>query len=133
MRKQTRRKLHAPRAHPVAVALLNRQSADQVLTPRISEHEALTAYQAGTASDEDHEMLIIAARVGMRLADSGVEPDARPVFVAFLALENQMQGKPDATPTELDLMRRLVAAHDRQRERIGRGDYWKAVMWLSAR
>ncbi len=30
-------------------------------------------------------------------------------------------------------MRGLVAAHDRQREQIGRGDYLKAVVALKAR
>lgn len=132
MRKHTRRKLHAPRAHPVAVAILNQQSADQVLTPRISEHEALTAYQTGTAGEADHEIMVIAAHVGLRLADFGVEPDARPVLSAFLEMMDGMEGRPSATAQELDLMRRMVAAHDRQREQIGRGDYWRLVMSLSA-
>lgn len=132
MRKTARRKLHSPRAHPVAVAILNRQTADKVLTPRISEHEALSAYQAGTADDTDREILLIAANVGLRLADSGIEPDARPVLFAFLEMMGGMQGRPLATAQELDLMRQIVVVHERQREQIGRGDYWKAVMSLRA-
>jgi hypothetical protein len=112
----------------VTVAILNQQTADEVLTPRISEHEALTAYQAGTAGGADHEVLFIAARVGLHLADCGVEPDTRPVLSAFLDMLDGMEGRPSATDQELELMRRMVAAHDRQREQIGRGDYWKASM-----
>lgn len=99
MRKHTKRKLHSAGPHPVAVAILNRQTADQVLTPRISEHEALSAYQVGTADDTDHETLLIAANVGIRLAEQGIDPEAAPSLPQPWTRSTEWGTAPPPAPT----------------------------------
>ncbi len=133
MRKATRRKSYSTRAHPVAVAILNRQAAAEVILPRIAEHEALTAYQEGCAGWADHRHLSIVARVGLHLVELGLEPQELDTFAAGLDLLDNLVERDTATADELDLLRRLVAAHDRQREQIGRGDYLKALQALLPR
>lgn len=130
MRKATRRKSYSTRLHPVALATLNRQAAAEVILPRIAEHEALTAYQEGCAGWADHEHLSIMANAGLYLVERGLEPQERDTFAAGLDLLDNLAGLAVATADELDLLRRLVAAHDRQREQIGRGDYLKALKAL---
>lgn len=129
-KKATRRRVYATNIHPVALAILNRQAADVVLEPRIREHQALTAFLDGVADCEDHGHLSIAAHTGLQLCGRGVDPESRPIFAAACELLERMGDSPSATPTELELLRRLVAAHDRQREQIGRGDYLKALKAL---
>jgi hypothetical protein len=130
MRKATRRKSYSTRLHPVAVAILNLQAAVEVIMPRIAEHEALTAYQEGRAGWTDHRHLSIVARAGLHLVKLGLEPQELDTFAAGLDLLDNLAGLAVATADELDLLRRLVAAHDRQREQIGRGDYLKTLQVL---
>jgi hypothetical protein len=127
MRKATRRKSYSTAVNPVAIALLNRQTADAVLVPRIREHDALSAFEEGRADCDDYGQLCITADTGLRLSGFGVEPESRPLFVGACELLERMHYCSSATPTELELLRRMVAAHDRQREQIGRGDYLKAL------
>lgn len=133
MRKATRRKSYSTAVNPVAIALLNRYPADAVLVPRIREHDALSAYQEGRADCDDHAQLCIAADTGLRLSGFGVEPESRHLFVAALELLKSLGGKSSTTADELDLLRQMVGAHDRQREQIGRGDYLKALKALQPR
>jgi hypothetical protein len=133
MRKATRRKSYTTRAHPVALAILNRQAAAEVILPRIAEHEALSAYQEGRADAADHERLSIVATVGLYLSEQGIEPHEQPTFAAGLDLLDSLVERETAIAVELDLLRRMVAAHDRQREQIGRGDYLKALQALQPR
>lgn len=133
MRKATRRKSYSTRLHPVAVAILNRQAAAEVILPRIAEHEALTAYQEGCARWADHEHLSIMAHVGLYLVERGLEPQERPTFAAGLDLLDNLVERSTTTATELALLRQMVAVHDRQREQIGRGDYLKALKALQPR
>lgn len=130
MRKGTHRKPRCDGCHPVAVALLNRQPAADLIVPRIAEHEALTAYQEGSADCDDHGRSNIAAHAGLHLCERGAEPDSRPIFKGAVELLDRLDGSSVATPTELHLLRLMVAAHDRQREQIGRGDYLKALKAL---
>lgn len=130
MRKATRRTTYTTRAHPVALAILNRQAASEVILPRIAEHEALTAYQEGRAGWADHEHLAIMAHVGLHLVERGLEPQERSTFVAGLDLLDNLVERGSATADELALLRRMVAVHDLQREQIGRGDYLKTLKLL---
>ena len=133
MRKATRRKSYSTRLHPVALAILNRQAAAEVILPRIAEHEALTAYQEGCAGWADHEHLSILAHAGLYLVERGLEPQERDTFAAGLDLLDNLAERSTTTADELALLRQMVAAHDRQREQIGRGDYLKALKALQPR
>lgn len=133
MRKATRRKSYETRLHPVAVAILNRQAATEILAPRIAEHQALTAYQVGKADAADHERLTIVATVGLYLVEQGLEPQDRPTFEAGLELLDNLVERESATADELALLRRMVAVHDLQREQVGRGDYLKTLKALQPR
>lgn len=132
-KKATRRRVYATNIHPVALAILNRQAADVVLAPRIREHQALTALMDGVADYEDHGHLSIAASTGLYLVERGLEPQERPTFEAGLDLLDNLVERSTTTAPELALLRQMVAAHDRQREQIGRGDYLKALKALQPR
>ena len=133
MRKATRSKTYTTRAHPVALAILNQQAAAEVILPRIAEHEALSAYQEGRAGWADQEHLSILAHVGLYLVERGLEPQEQDTFAVGLDLLDSLVERQAATADELALLRRMVAAHDRQREQVGHGDYLKALQALQPR
>lgn len=133
MEKATRRKTRHTSYHPVTFALLNLQSSADVIIPRIAEHEALSSYQEGRADCDDSGWLAIAAHVGLYLAARGVGQPDQPIFAAGLDLLETLGTRSAVSADELDLLRRMVAAHDRQREQVGRGDYLKALKALQPR
>lgn len=116
-RKQPRRTKYNPLANPVRWAVMQPDHQAQLDETRIAELLALSALEAGKASDHDIRRIQFMVAMAEELGRIGIGPEAIPLCARILS----------ASTPDIAQLRELFALHKQQGEAATAAQYLQAM------